>query len=148
MVDRLIQEGDANESGVAKEVADGERVMDSGGMEKERGITIMAKATRVDWRGHVLNIVDTPGHSDFGGEVERVLSMVEGAILVVDATEGVSRVIVNGIRQTHRPNSRSRDPMKRFAMLIMHDAHHPFQSRSKAVSKPFRVATPCACAFR
>jgi hypothetical protein len=63
--------------------------MDSGDLERERGITIMSKATRMDWGGHQLNIVDTPGHQDFGGEVERVLSMVEGAVLLVDATEGV-----------------------------------------------------------
>ena len=63
--------------------------MDSGDLEKERGITIMSKATRMDWQGHQLNIVDTPGHQDFGGEVERVLSMVEAAVLLVDATEGV-----------------------------------------------------------
>lgn len=65
-----------------------ERVMDSIDLERERGITIMSKTTRVEYAGHVLNIVDTPGHSDFGGEVERILSMVDGVVLVVDATEG------------------------------------------------------------
>lgn len=65
-----------------------ERVMDSIDLERERGITIMSKTTRVEYNGHVLNIVDTPGHSDFGGEVERILSMVDGVVLVVDATEG------------------------------------------------------------
>ncbi|CAK4084964.1 unnamed protein product [Aphanomyces euteiches] len=65
-----------------------ERVMDSIDLERERGITIMSKCTRVEYEGKVLNIVDTPGHSDFGGEVERILSMVDGVVLVVDATEG------------------------------------------------------------
>ncbi|KAJ0393977.1 hypothetical protein P43SY_009809 [Pythium insidiosum] len=65
-----------------------DRVMDSIDLERERGITIMSKCTRVEYGGHVLNIVDTPGHQDFGGEVERILSMVDGVVLVVDATEG------------------------------------------------------------
>nr|CAD6620418.1 translational GTPase TypA [Rhizobium sp. Khangiran2] len=65
-----------------------ERVMDSNDIEKERGITILAKATSIDWKGHRINIVDTPGHADFGGEVERILSMVDGAIVLVDASEG------------------------------------------------------------
>lgn len=65
-----------------------ERVMDSIDLERERGITIMSKCTRVEYNSHVLNIVDTPGHADFGGEVERILSMVDGVVLVVDATEG------------------------------------------------------------
>ena len=65
-----------------------ERVMDSNDLEKERGITIMAKATSIAWRETRINIVDTPGHADFGGEVERILSMVDGAIVLVDASEG------------------------------------------------------------
>ena len=65
-----------------------ERVMDSNDLEKERGITILAKCTSVEWRGTRINIVDTPGHADFGGEVERVLSMVDGVVLLVDAAEG------------------------------------------------------------
>ena len=65
-----------------------ERVMDSNDIEKERGITILAKATSVEWKGHRINIVDTPGHADFGGEVERILNMVDGAVLLVDAAEG------------------------------------------------------------
>ncbi|MHA6685786.1 translational GTPase TypA [Mesorhizobium sp. A556] len=65
-----------------------ERAMDSGDIEKERGITILAKATSVDWHGTRVNIVDTPGHADFGGEVERILSMVDSAIVLVDAAEG------------------------------------------------------------
>ena len=65
-----------------------ERVMDSNPLERERGITILAKNTAVDWRGTKINIVDTPGHADFGGEVERILRMVDGVLLVVDAFDG------------------------------------------------------------
>ena len=65
-----------------------ERAMDSGDLEKERGITILAKCTSVEWEGARINIVDTPGHADFGGEVERILSMVDGVVLLVDAAEG------------------------------------------------------------
>jgi len=65
-----------------------ERAMDSNDLERERGITILAKATSVVWNGIRINIVDTPGHADFGGEVERILSMVDGVVLLVDAAEG------------------------------------------------------------
>jgi GTP-binding protein len=65
-----------------------ERAMDSNDLERERGITILAKATSVVWKGARVNIVDTPGHADFGGEVERILSMVDGVVLLVDAAEG------------------------------------------------------------
>ncbi len=65
-----------------------ERALDSNDLERERGITILAKATSVEWQGHRINIVDTPGHADFGGEVERILGMVDGVLLLVDAAEG------------------------------------------------------------
>ena len=65
-----------------------ERVMDSGDLERERGITILAKNCAVEYEGTHINIIDTPGHADFGGEVERVLSMVDGVLLLVDAVEG------------------------------------------------------------
>src|SRR5574344_2027528 len=65
-----------------------ERVMDSGDIERERGITISAKPTSVLWKDYKINIVDTPGHADFGGEVERILSMVDGVVLLVDSSEG------------------------------------------------------------
>ena len=65
-----------------------ERIMDSNELEKERGITILAKATSVTWNDIRINIVDTPGHADFGGEVERILSMVDGVVLLVDAAKG------------------------------------------------------------
>ncbi|MDZ4737926.1 MAG: GTP-binding protein, partial [Rhodospirillaceae bacterium] len=65
-----------------------ERAMDSNDLERERGITILAKCTSVQWKGMRLNIVDTPGHADFGGEVERIMNMVDGVLLLVDAAEG------------------------------------------------------------
>src|SRR5262249_25210683 len=65
-----------------------ERVMDSNELERERGITILAKCTSVAWKDTRLNIVDTPGHADFGGEVERILNMVDGVVVLVDAAEG------------------------------------------------------------
>ena len=65
-----------------------ERVLDSNDLERERGITILAKNVSVHYKGYKINIVDTPGHADFGGEVERVLGMVDGALLIVDAAEG------------------------------------------------------------
>ena len=84
LVDKLLQQsGSFREN---QRVA--ERVMDSNDLEKERGITILAKATSVVWKDVRINIVDTPGHADFGGEVERILSMVDGAIVLVDAAEG------------------------------------------------------------
>jgi GTP-binding protein len=84
LVDRLLQQ-----SGTLDErAAVPERVMDSNDLEKERGITILSKNTAIHWQGMRINIVDTPGHADFGGEVERVLSMVDGVLLLVDAVEG------------------------------------------------------------
>jgi len=84
LVDKLLQQ-----SGTLDARANlGERVMDSNDIEKERGITILAKNTAIDWNGYHINIVDTPGHADFGGEVERVLSMVDSVLLLVDAMDG------------------------------------------------------------
>jgi GTP-binding protein len=84
LVDKLLQQtGTLNER--APKV---ERVMDSNALEKERGITILAKNTCVYWKDHQINIVDTPGHADFGGEVERILSMVDSVLLLVDAVDG------------------------------------------------------------
>jgi GTP-binding protein len=84
LVDKLLQQ--AGTFAAHQHIV--ERVMDSGDIEKERGITILAKNTAVDYHGVHINIVDTPGHADFGGEVERVLSMVDGVLLLVDAVEG------------------------------------------------------------
>ena len=83
-----------------------EQALDTGDLERERGITILAKCTSVEWEGKRINIVDTPGHADFGGEVERVLSMVDGCLLLVDAAEGpmpqtkfvLSKVLSQGLK--------------------------------------------------
>ncbi len=84
LVDELLKQ-----SGIYREnEATQERAMDSNDIERERGITILAKCTSVEWKGTRINIVDTPGHADFGGEVERILSMVDGVVLLVDAAEG------------------------------------------------------------
>src|ERR1700748_2292532 len=102
LVDRLLQQSGvyrANERQV-------ERAMDSNDLERERGITILAKATSVAWQGARINIVTTPGHADFGGEVERILNMVDGALVLVDAAEGplpqtkfvVSKALKMGLR--------------------------------------------------
>ncbi|RIY33782.1 translational GTPase TypA [Psittacicella hinzii] len=84
LVDKLLQQsGTLNSRGEVEE-----RIMDSNAIEKERGITILAKNTAINYRDYHINIVDTPGHADFGGEVERVLSMVDSVLLIVDATDG------------------------------------------------------------
>ena len=83
LVDALFKQ-----SGLVGKGMDGTRIMDSGAIERERGITISAKNCAIHWNGIKINIIDTPGHADFGGEVERGLSMVDGAILLVDAAEG------------------------------------------------------------
>ncbi len=84
LVDALLKQSGAFRENQAVD----ERAMDSNDLERERGITILAKATSVEWNGTRINIVDTPGHADFGGEVERILSMVDGVVLLVDAAEG------------------------------------------------------------
>jgi GTP-binding protein len=84
LVDELLKQSGAFREG--QQVS--ERAMDSNDIERERGITILAKCTSVEWKGTRVNIVDTPGHADFGGEVERILSMVDGVCLLVDAAEG------------------------------------------------------------
>lgn len=86
LVDALIQDTDLK--GTAEVLGKDDRIMDSNAQEKERGITILAKNAAVTYEGTKINIVDTPGHADFGGEVERVLNMVDSALLVVDAQEG------------------------------------------------------------
>ena len=84
LVDALLRQSGTFRQNEAVE----ERVMDSNDIEKERGITILSKNTSVHYNGIKINIVDTPGHADFGGEVERVLKMVDGVILLVDAFDG------------------------------------------------------------
>jgi len=105
--------------------AAGERILDSNALERERGITILAKNTAVVWEGVKINIVDTPGHADFGGEVERVLNMVDGALLLVDAAEGpmpqtrfvLRKALALGLRvivvinKIDRPNARPEEAL-------------------------------------
>ncbi|KAF5382989.1 hypothetical protein D9757_006297 [Collybiopsis confluens] len=111
------------------------RVMDSNDLEKERGITILSKCTSIMYQGNLINIVDTPGHADFGGEVERIMSMVDGVVLVVDATEGpmtqtrfvLSKALKRGLkplvvmnkadRSTSRPQLVESDLFDLFATL-------------------------------
>ena len=84
LLDKLLQQ-----SGAFKEHEEHtERIMDSNAIEKERGITILSKHTSIKWKSYIINIIDTPGHADFGGEVERVMSMVDSVLLVVDALDG------------------------------------------------------------
>jgi GTP-binding protein len=84
LVDKLLQQSGT----LATRGEVEERVMDSNDIEKERGITILAKNTAINWNDYRINIVDTPGHADFGGEVERIMSMVDSVLLVVDAVDG------------------------------------------------------------
>ena len=84
LVDQLLQQSGT----LGPRAAVPDRVMDSNDLEKERGITILAKNTAIRWQDYRINIVDTPGHADFGGEVERALTMADGAILLVDSSEG------------------------------------------------------------
>ena len=84
LVDQLLRKSGTFRDNEAVE----ERVMDSNDIEKERGITILSKTTAIDYNGYRINILDTPGHADFGGEVERIMNMVDGVLLVVDAYEG------------------------------------------------------------
>ena len=84
LVDQLLQAGGTYRENQAQQ----ERAMDSMDLEKEKGITIKAKNTSIHWEGYTINIVDTPGHADFGAEVERVMKMVDGVLLVVDAFGG------------------------------------------------------------
>lgn len=84
LVDQLLRQSGTLERSELGET----RVMDSNDIERERGITILAKNTAIHWKNYRINIVDTPGHADFGGEVERVLSMVDSVLLLVDAVDG------------------------------------------------------------
>lgn len=129
LVDQMLKQGGAFEA--HEEVVD--RVMDSGDIERERGITILAKNTSVRYNGVKINIVDTPGHADFGGEVERILKMVNGVVLLVDAFEGAMpqtrfvlskalelghRVIV-AVNKTDRPDARTGEIEEEVLELFM-----------------------------
>src|SRR5712672_1967689 len=140
LVDRLLQQ-----SGTYREnqrVV--ERAMDSNDLERERGITILAKAASVQWQDTRINIVDTPGHADFGGEVERILNMVDGALVLVDAAEGplpqtkfvVSKalkvglkpiVVINKVdRPDARPEAVHNEIFDLFALLDANEAQLDF----------------------
>ena len=129
LVDKLLRQ-----SGIFREnQAVQERVMDSGDLERERGITILSKNTAVNYNGTKINIVDTPGHADFGGEVERVLKMVDGVILLVDAFEGampqtrfvlqkaldLDLKVVVCINKIDRPNARPDEVVDEVLELLM-----------------------------
>ena len=111
LVDKLLHQSGTIES----RGENVERMMDSNDQERERGITILAKNTAINWNGYHINIVDTPGHADFGGEVERVLSMVDSVLLLVDAVDGPiaadSFCDTEGIRA--RPQSNRSDKQDR-----------------------------------
>ena len=113
LIDKLLSEAGALQRGEDE----GERLMDSNDLERERGITILAKNTSLTWRNFRINIVDTPGHADFGGEVERILSMVDSVLLLVDAVEGpmpqtrfvTSKAFENGLNPIVMINKIDRD---------------------------------------
>lgn len=114
LVDKLL-----TQSGTTT-ARDGDRVMDSNVLEQERGITIMAKQTSLHYKGFTINIVDTPGHGDFGGEVERVLGMVDGVVMLVDGTEGpmaqtkyvLSKALAHGLKPIIVINKMDRDTIR------------------------------------
>ncbi len=113
LIDKLLSQAGALQRGEDE----GERLMDSNDLERERGITILAKNTSLTWRNFRINIVDTPGHADFGGEVERILSMVDSVLLLVDAVEGpmpqtrfvTSKAFENGLNPIVMINKIDRD---------------------------------------
>ena len=113
LIDKLLSQAGALQRGEDE----GERLMDSNDLERERGITILAKNTSLTWRNYRINIVDTPGHADFGGEVERILSMVDSVLLLVDAVEGpmpqtrfvTSKAFENGLNPIVMINKIDRD---------------------------------------
>lgn len=113
LIDKLLQQAGALQRGEEQV----ERLMDSNDLEKERGITILAKNTALEWNGFRINIVDTPGHADFGGEVERILSMVDSVLLIVDAVDGpmpqtrfvTSKAFANGLNPILMVNKIDRD---------------------------------------
>ncbi len=129
MVDQLFKQSGTFEG--HQEIQ--ERAMDSNALEKERGITILSKCTSVTWKNTRINIVDTPGHADFGGEVERILSMVDGVLLLVDASEGpmpqtkfvVSKALALGLKpivvinKADKPDARSEEVVDEVFELFM-----------------------------
>ena len=129
LVNEMLKQGGVFRSN--QTVAD--RVMDSNDLERERGITILAKNTSVKYGNYKINIVDTPGHADFGGEVERILKMVNGVVLVVDAFEGtmpqtrfvlkkaleLNHPVVVVVNKTDRPDARHKEAVDEVLDLFM-----------------------------
>src|SRR3989338_4185544 len=103
LVDALLRQ---SQTKMTKEMSDREFIIDSNELERERGITIFSKNASVTWEGTKINIIDTPGHADFGGEVERVLTMADGCLLLVDAQEGPRRqtrfVLKQALKMKHK----------------------------------------------
>ena len=129
LVDELLKQG-----GIYREnQATQDRVMDSGDLERERGITILAKNTSVHYKDSKINIVDTPGHADFGGEVERILKMVNGVILLVDAAEGpmpqtrfvlqkaleLGHKVIVAVNKVDKPDARIEEVMDEVLELLL-----------------------------
>ena len=129
LVDEMLKQG-----GIFREnQVTTERVMDSGALERERGITILAKNTSVHYNGVKINIIDTPGHADFGGEVERILKMVNGVVLLVDAAEGpmpqtrfvlskaleMNHRVIIVINKVDRPDARSHEVVDEVLELFL-----------------------------
>src|SRR5262249_16947409 len=121
LVDALLKQAGAFRENQRVEA----QALDSNDLERERGITILAKCTSILWQGTRINIVDTPGHADFGGEVERILNMVDGAIVLVDASEGplpqtkfvVSKALQQGLRPIVAINKIDRPDERHEAVL-------------------------------
>ena len=156
LVDRLLQQsGSFREN---QRVA--ERAMDSNDLERERGITILAKVTSIVWHGTRINIVDTPGHADFGGEVERILNMVDGALVLVDAAEGplpqtkfvVSKALKMGLKpivvinKVDRPDARPHEVVNEvfdlFATLDASDEQLDFPILYGSAKEGWMAASP------
>jgi GTP-binding protein len=156
LVDRLLQHSGTFRAN--QQVA--ERALDSNDLERERGITILAKCTSIRWQGLRINIVDTPGHADFGGEVERILSMVDGVLLLVDAAEGpmpqtkfvLGKALRLGLRpivvinKVDRPDQRAHavhdEVFDLFAALGASDAQLDFPTLFASAKEGWAVAEP------
>jgi len=156
LVDRLLQQSGSFRTN--QRVA--ERAMDSSDLERERGITILAKVTSIVWQGTRINIVDTPGHADFGGEVERILNMVDGALVLVDAAEGplpqtkfvVSKALRMGLKpiavinKVDRPDARPAEVVNEvfdlFAALDASDEQLDFPILYGSAKEGWMAATP------
>ena len=146
LVDQLLRQSGVYRENQAME----ERAMDSMDLEKEKGITIKAKNTAVRWRDHLINIVDTPGHADFGAEVERVMKMVDGVLLLVDATDGpqaqtrfvLKKALGHGlapvvvVNKVDRPNSRPEEIHDKVLELFL-----DLEATEEQFSAPFLYAS-------